>query len=100
MGNGTSRDQSAERKCRLACVIGFTSSTLPGPCHFSQWKSKFTRKLVKSSCGGEVYELSERVDYMLLSEDFSGHSAGLDPATVGPEDLKSAYPLENEGDDR
>ena len=46
-------DQSTLRKCRLRYVVGLTASTLRGPCQFIQWASKFTRKLVRSSLGGE-----------------------------------------------
>ena len=46
--------QSTEGKCRSGYVIGFMSSTLKGPCHTFQWTPTFTRKLVRSSLGGEV----------------------------------------------
>ena len=65
-------DQSTGRMCRLRYVTGLMSSTSTGPCHISQWTSEITRKMVKSSPGGEVYALSVMVDHMLLLRDFFG----------------------------
>ena len=83
--------QSTEGKCRLGYVIGLMSSTLKCPCHISQWTSKFTRKMVKSSLGGEVYALSEMVDHMLLLKDFYGPSGGINPGVVGMGDCESLF---------
>ena len=55
-------DQAILTKCRLGYVIGLMSSTLRGPCYIIQWPSKFARKLVKSSLGGEAYAFSELMD--------------------------------------
>ena len=52
-------DQSTEGKCRLGFVIGLMSSTLKGPFRILQRTYKFSRKMVKSSLGGEVFALSE-----------------------------------------
>ena len=43
----------------MGYVIGLMSSTLKGPRHILQRTSKFTRKMVKSSMGREIYALSE-----------------------------------------
>ena len=51
-------DLSQDGKCRLGYLIGIMSSSLSGPCHVLQWTSKFTRKLVVRSLGGEVYASS------------------------------------------
>ena len=59
-------DLSRNGKCRLGFLVGIMSSSLTGPCHVLQWASKFTRKLVKSSLGGEVYAFSEMLDHMSL----------------------------------
>ena len=42
-------------------VVGLTSSALSGPCRLLQWASKFTRKLVRSSLGGEACASARRV---------------------------------------
>ena len=86
-------DQTEEGKCRSGYVIGLMSSTLKGPRHISQRTPKFARKMVKSSLGGEVYGLSELVDHMLLSKDFYGPFARLDPGVVGLEDCGSLFTL-------
>ena len=65
-------DQSTEGECRLGHVIGLMSSPLSGLGQNLQWISKFARKLVISSLGGEVYALSAMVDRMLLLKDFYG----------------------------
>ena len=59
-------DHSRNGKCRRGYLIEITSSSLSGPCHVLQWTSKFTRKLVKSSLGGEVYTFSEMIHHMAL----------------------------------
>ena len=73
-------------KCRLGYVIGLTPSTLHGPCNVSQWTSKFTRKLVKSSLGGAVYALSEMI-LLLVFWPFEGPK----PGTAGLEDCESLF---------
>ena len=68
---------SEDGRCRLGYIIGLMSSSLSGPCHILQWTSKFTRKLVKSSLGGEVYAFSEMVDHMALIREFYTPFVGL-----------------------
>ena len=65
------------------------SSALEGPCHISQWTPEFTRKMVKSSLGGEVYALSEMVDHALLLKDCYGPFGGINPGAVGLEGCES-----------
>ena len=85
-------DQSTEGKCRLGYVIGLASSTLKGPCHILQWTSKFTRQMVKSSLGGEVYAPSEMVDHMLPLKEFYGPFGGKNRGVVGfLEDYESLF---------
>ena len=83
------RNQSTEGKCRLGYVIGSTSSTLKGLCHISQRATKFTRKMVESSLGGEVYALSEMGDHMLLLQGFRWAFEGIKPGAAGPGDCES-----------
>ena len=78
-------------KCRLGYVIGVMSSNLSGPCHIIQWTSKFTRKLVKSSLGGEVYAFSEMLGHMSMLREFYGHFAGSNPGLIGLEDCESLF---------
>ena len=59
-----------EGRCRLGYIIGLMSSALTGPVHILQWTSKFTRKHVKSSLGGEIFALSEMWDHMEMIMDF------------------------------
>ena len=82
---------SEEGKCRLGYMIGLMSSSLSGPCHVLQWTSKFTRKLVKSSLGGEVYAFSEMADHMALIREFYAPFVGSSPGTVGLEDCESLF---------
>ena len=64
--------RSTEGTCRLGFLIGMMSPTLKGQRHISQRSSKFSRKIVKSSLGGEVYALSGMADHMLLLGGFWG----------------------------
>ena len=57
-------------RCRLGYLIGSMFSTLTGPVHILQWASKFTRKHVKSSLGGENRVLSEMWDHMDMIREF------------------------------
>ena len=57
-------------QCRLGYLIGLMSPTLTGPVHFLQWASKFTRKHVKSSLGGEIFALSEMWGHMDMIREF------------------------------
>ena len=57
-------------RCRLGYLIGLMSSTLAGPVHILQWTSKFTRKHVKSSLGGEIFALSEMWGLMDVIREF------------------------------
>ena len=82
---------SEEGRCRLGYIIGLMSSSLSGPCHVLQWTSKFTRKLVKSSLGGEVYAFSEILDHMALNRKFCAPFADLFPGMVGLEDCESLF---------
>ena len=50
-----------------------------------QWTSKFTRKLVTGSLGGEVYALSDLVDHVSLLRDCYEPFGGLNPGKVGLE---------------
>ena len=65
------------------------SSSLTGPCHILQRTSKFTRKLVKSSLGGEVYAFSEMIDHMALLREFYEPCSHISPGLVGMEDCES-----------
>ena len=56
----------------MGYVIGLMSSTLTGPRHVLQWSSKFTRKPVGSSLGGELYALSAMADHMSLLRHYYG----------------------------
>ena len=67
------------------------SSSLTGPCHVLQWASKFTRKLVKSSLGGEVYAFSEMIDHMALLREFCVPFSHISSGLVGMEDCESLF---------
>ena len=84
-------DQSSMGKCRLGYVIGLMSPNLYGPCHIIHWTSKFTRKLVESSLGGEVYALSEMLDHVSMLREFYGHFADLRRGMAGLEDCESLF---------
>ena len=45
-------------------------STLMGLAHILQWASKFTRKHVKSSLGGEIFARSEMWDHVGTIREF------------------------------
>ena len=72
-------------------VSGVMSSNLCGPCHIIQWASKFARKLVKSSLGGEVYAFSEMLGHMSMLREFYGIFAGSKPGMIGLEDCESLF---------
>ena len=61
---------SQDGRCRLGYLIGLTSSTLTGSVHIPQWTSKFTRKHVTSSLGGEIFDLSEMWGHMDMIREF------------------------------
>ena len=84
-------DLTKNGKCRLGYLIGLMSSALSGPCHVLQWTSKFTRKLVKSSLGGEVYAFSEMLDHMTLLRGFYAPFAKVSPGMVGMVDCESLF---------
>ena len=84
-------DTSCLGRSRLGYIIGIISSNLCGPCHIIQWTSRFTRKTVKSSLGGEIYAFSEMLDHMSMPREFYGHFAGLFPGLVGLEDCESLF---------
>ena len=63
-------------RCRLGYLVGLMSSTLTGPVHILQWTSKFTRKHVKSSLGGEICALGEMwgpIEMIRVVFSASGH---------------------------
>ena len=84
-------DQSTEGKCRLGYVVGPMSSTLKGPRHISQWTSKLTKKVAKSSLGGEVYALRETAGHMLLGKVVYEPFGGMNPGLAGLGDRESLY---------
>ena len=59
-------DQTSEGRCRLCFAIGLVPSMLEGPCHILRLTSVFSRKLVRSSLGGEVLAFSGMGDHMAL----------------------------------
>ena len=63
-------DKSAGGKCRPGTAIGPMTSTLSGPCHFLHWTSKYSKKLMRSSLGGELYLRCEMIDYASLLRGF------------------------------
>ena len=63
--------------------MGLMSSSVTGARRVWQWAPKFTRKLVESNLGGEVYALREMADHMSLPRDFYAPFKGLDPGVVG-----------------
>ena len=81
--------QSTEGKCQVGYVIGLMSSTLTGPFHILQRTSKFTRKMVKSSMGREIYALSEMADQVLSLKERYGSFEGMNPGVAGPENCES-----------
>ena len=84
-------DLSQSGKCRLGYLIGVMSASLSGPRHVLQWTSKFTRKLVKSSLGGEVYAFSEMVGHMALLREFCAPFSRISPSMVGMGDCESLF---------
>ena len=84
-------DRSQNGKCRLGYLIGIMSSFLSGPCHVLPWASKFTRKLVKSSLGGEVYAFSEMLDHVALLREIYAPFSHISPGLVGMEDCESLF---------
>ena len=84
-------DQFSMGKCRLGYVIGIMSSNLCGPCHLVQWTSKLTRKLVKSSLGGEVYAFSETLDPMSMLRGFYGLFTDLFSGMVDLDDCEILF---------
>ena len=76
-------DLTKTGKCRLGYLIGLMSPSLNGPCHVLRRTSKFTRKLVESSLGGEVY--------MALLREFYTPFAKVSPSMVGLVDCESLF---------
>ena len=70
-------------------MIGLMSSTLKGPGHILRRTSNFTREMVESSLGGEVYTLSETADHILLLKDAFGPFEGMNPGAAGLEECES-----------
>ena len=72
------------------------SPTFRGLRHIIQWASKFTRKLVESSLGGEVYAFSEMPDHMSMIREFRQLFFDLAPGMVGLVNCESLFAqLEN-----
>ena len=94
-------DLSTEGKCRLGFVIGLMSSTLKGPFRILQRTYKFSRKMAKSSLGGEVFALSEMAGPMFLLKGFFGPSGVHEPRCgwFGRQ-CESLYPPQYKEDDR
>ena len=82
-------DQSSGGKCFLGYVIELMSSSLSGPWALPQSKSKFTRKVVKSSPGGVVYAFSEAIDHMTLSRAKCAPFGYLSPGMISFENCAS-----------
>ena len=78
-------------KCRSGYIVGVMSSNLCGPCHIIQRASKFTRKSVQSSLGGDVYAIGEMLDHLSMLREFYGHFTGLYPGLAGLEDCESLF---------
>ena len=79
-----------DARCRLGDIIGPMSST--GPVHILQWTSKFTRRHVKSSIGGEIFAPSEMWGCMEMIREFYialGHEK---LGSYGPIDCESLLP--------
>ena len=57
----------------------------------SYWSSKFTRKFVKRSLGGEVYAYSEMADHVSLLREFYAHFLDLPLGLVGSEDCERPF---------
>ena len=53
------------------------------------WTSKYARKMVRSSLGGEVYAPSEMVDHTSLQREFCGPLVDMPRNTVGLEACES-----------
>ena len=73
----------------MGCAIGLMSPSSTGPCQGLQWPSKFTRKLVKSSLGGEASALSEMAVHMSSLRELLAPLGVLNPGIVGLEDCES-----------
>ena len=82
-------DPSAEGPCRLGHVVGLMSSTLGLLCYISQWTSKFSPMLVRSSLGCGVYAFSEMIDHMPLPRKVSSRFADLSPGMIDLGDCES-----------
>ena len=82
-------DQSADGKCRLGYLIGLMPSSPLAPCHILQWISKFTRNLVKSSIGGDVYAPGEMDAHVTLLREIYEHVVELSPDKIYFEDRES-----------
>ena len=56
-----------------------------------QGGTKFTRELVESSLGGEVYAFSELVGHMAPLRELRPPIAGISPGTAGVGDCESLF---------
>ena len=74
--------------------------TLEVPRHILRWVAEFTRKLVKSSLGGEVYAFRGMVEHMSLLREFNANFADLAPGAIGFEDREGLYRREAREDRR
>ena len=60
-------------------------------CHIIHWASQFTRRLVRSSLGGEVYTFSAKWGHMSILREFYGHFTDVYPGMAGLEDCESLF---------
>ena len=85
-------NQSAVRKCRLGYVSGLmpcTALEISGPRHVPRRPSKFTREMVESGLGGELYAIGEVVDHASLPRGFRGPLAGPLREPLHPQEHKA-----------
>ena len=76
-------DHPVEDKCLLGYATRLTSSTLNGPSHIIHWTSKFRRKVVESTAGGQAHALREMADHMSLPREFYVPFVNLSRCIVG-----------------
>ena len=82
-------DQSSISTCRLGYAVGLMSSSLCVPCHTMNWTSKFTRTLVKSGPGCEMFAFSEISGHMSVLREYYGQFTDVYPGMAGLEDRES-----------
>ena len=84
-------NESTPDKCRLGLVIELTASSLRGPFQNIHRASKSTRKLARSSPGGEAYAFSEMADHMAMLRELYAHVLDVSPGMVGIEGCESLF---------